>query len=116
MTIKTFIIPALFVVRADSQQAAEEIAGDAQSAAGQASSAWLFMDEELPTIEADIGEDDELPHSIKPYVPTDKQEIERLYGKLAKAHAVALRLGDLARNPTPSVIAIRECADTLIGL
>ncbi len=48
----------------------------------------------------------------------DKLTSERdaLFAKLAKAHGVAFRLMEISRNPTPSVMSIRDCAAILQSL
>ena len=67
--MKRFVIPAFFVIDAEAKKAAEALAGEMQTAARQAlpiqrqGAALLFQDEELPTVEIPINDDDEAPHS-----------------------------------------------------
>lgn len=69
--MKRFIIPALFVIDAETDAEAEEIAGDMQFAANRifegtekaGKNCRLYMDEALPNKVCDIVPDEENPHT-----------------------------------------------------
>lgn len=76
--LKWWMIPAVFIVKAQDHFEAEDIAADMQFAANRVQQpkeygGMLFMDEELPSVEikAQSGEDfdQERPHSMVGYVP-----------------------------------------------
>src|SRR5687767_3013825 len=67
--MKTFLIPALFVVLANDKAEADNIAGGMQMVANRLSdTAHLLLDEELPTTEIpNIPPENDLPHTINVY-------------------------------------------------
>lgn len=70
--MKRFVIPAFFVIDAETEDAANALAGEMQSSARQAiplekkGAAMLFLDEGLPGVEIPIKEDEDMPHSYLP--------------------------------------------------
>ena len=77
--MKTFIVPALYVIEAEDAEAALRVAAEIQECARCADcihphNVSCFLDEKLPITEITVAPDEDRPWTIVGYVPIPKSQ------------------------------------------